>query len=478
MDGFIGHSSFGAVSDGTADILIGGRNATVPVHGRVALVDGYCPGASCRVGLDFALRADGFVVGDGITNDHFEAISVAGSSVPGGAAMDGFGQATFLNGEVFVTARATGIRTIAGIEAGRETDALYFPNTTPVELSVDWASGTFRIRGDFDVPAEDPHSAPAVSVRLDARGVIENVPPVAVATGPVNLECSGSSGAVVDLDASGSSDADGNLIAFVWRRGTDGSGAVIGTQAIVATTQTVGTQTYLVTAIDTLTQLSTATVDVSVRDTTGPVFTAIEPSAACIWPPDHRYVRFELGADLVATATDTCSGPASVRVVGVTSDQPDDATDGGDGATTNDVLFGPRGFCVRSERLGAGPAGRTYTVRLAATDAHGNETIRDVTVLVPHDQGDHCPTLDPIRFVADADAATACDFAALLPVSSAPIPMAGSGSSVRADAGLADGGRPTGSGTGCSVSSRAAGPVPAFAWAALLGLAWLRRRRQ
>jgi hypothetical protein len=75
----------------------------------------------------------------------------------------------------------------------------------------------------------------------------------------------------------------------------------------------------------------------------------------------------------------------------VTSSEPDDAPDDGDGATIGDI--GPwtagkpqTGFLLRAERSGDGP-GRVYQIRYEATDASGNTTPGLTIVTVPHDRG-------------------------------------------------------------------------------------------
>jgi hypothetical protein len=89
----------------------------------------------------------------------------------------------------------------------------------------------------------------------------------------------------------------------------------------------------------------------------------------------------------------------------VVSSEPDDANGNGDGKTTGDirvttgagvllssnaepiVTFDPESdrLEVRSERAGTGP-GRTYTIKVTATDDEGNESEETVTVTVPHDK--------------------------------------------------------------------------------------------
>src|SRR5207249_3480171 len=88
-----------------------------------------------------------------------------------------------------------------------------------------------------------------------------------------------------------------------------------------------------------------------------------------------------------AQASDVCDpNGVSIRVVSCKSSQPED--DLGDGHFSPDcVLTGSgRGVCIRSERQGIDPAGRTYTVGVAASDGCSNTTTREARVFVPHDQ--------------------------------------------------------------------------------------------
>jgi hypothetical protein len=122
------------------------------------------------------------------------------------------------------------------------------------------------------------------------------------------------------------------------------------------------------------------------RDQVPPVL-SVAPDSLCLWPPNHQRVRFRLGSDFVATATDNCDATVAVRIVSVTSSEPDNGL--GDGDTSGDVAFGPTEFCVRRERSGAGP-GRVYTVVVEATDSSGNATRKPVRVLVPHQAQPGC----------------------------------------------------------------------------------------
>jgi hypothetical protein len=80
-----------------------------------------------------------------------------------------------------------------------------------------------------------------------------------------------------------------------------------------------------------------------------------------------------------------------VRLVSVTSSEPDDAAGNSDGATTNDIQGADIGtpdtaLLLRSERDGKG-SGRVYTLTYQAQDRAGNTTPALATVTVPHDQG-------------------------------------------------------------------------------------------
>jgi hypothetical protein len=104
-----------------------------------------------------------------------------------------------------------------------------------------------------------------------------------------------------------------------------------------------------------------------------------------LWPPNHRLVDVQT----LAKAEDLCS-PVTVLLHSVTSDEPDDATNLGDGTTANDIQGAELGTAdfglkLRAERAGTGD-GRTYSVIYAAVDASGNRALASSRVFVPHDQ--------------------------------------------------------------------------------------------
>jgi predicted extracellular nuclease len=100
----------------------------------------------------------------------------------------------------------------------------------------------------------------------------------------------------------------------------------------------------------------------------------VEPQV--LWPANHKYVR--VVAKVVATDNE---GSAEVRLVSVTSNEPDDGV--ADGSTTNDiVILDDRTFLLRAERSGTG-AGRVYTITYEARDEAGNAVLASASVWVP-----------------------------------------------------------------------------------------------
>jgi hypothetical protein len=118
-------------------------------------------------------------------------------------------------------------------------------------------------------------------------------------------------------------------------------------------------------------------------DHTPPALT-VTLSPTVLWPPNHQM------QEVVATitVTDDKDPHPTVKLVSITSSEPDDGL--GDGDMPNDIQnadFGTddRQFLLRAERSGTGP-GRTYTVTYEARDAAGNVSQATVKVTAPHDK--------------------------------------------------------------------------------------------
>ncbi|HKI01665.1 MAG TPA: choice-of-anchor X domain-containing protein [Thermoanaerobaculia bacterium] len=104
-------------------------------------------------------------------------------------------------------------------------------------------------------------------------------------------------------------------------------------------------------------------------------------SPTALWPPNHRL------EEIVATISveDDQDPHPVVRLVSITSSEPDNGL--GDGDTANDIQGADLGtddrrFFLRAERSGTG-TGRTYTVTYEASDAAGNITTVTKQVTAP-----------------------------------------------------------------------------------------------
>ena len=147
-----------------------------------------------------------------------------------------------------------------------------------------------------------------------------------------------------------------------------------------------GTTTVVATATDAAGNSQSCSFTVTVKDVGAPVITT-NGQTITLWPPNHKYATVKV-TDLVASAVDTCDpgvGIGSVRIAGVTSDEPNNS--GGDGNTTNDILIAAdcKSVQLRSERMGNGN-GRVYTITFKVTDASGNVSTATAKVTVPHSQ--------------------------------------------------------------------------------------------
>jgi hypothetical protein len=229
-----------------------------------------------------------------------------------------------------------------------------------------------------------------------------NHPPVANAGSSQTLGCTGQNGTVVTLNGSGSSDPDGDPLTYVWK---DAAGNVVGTSAIVQRTLSSGTYTFTLTVTDTGGLSSSAATQITIQDTTPPSL-SVSLSPNSLQPPNHKLIPIAA----TVSASDACSANVSVRLVSISSNEPDNGT--GDGDQPNDIQaigggpvpFGTdvRSFLLRAERAGGG-TGRIYTVTYSATDAAGNSSSASAVVVVAAQSGDPAPVASGTGTPSDRD---------------------------------------------------------------------------
>ncbi|MDP1572086.1 MAG: FG-GAP-like repeat-containing protein [Vicinamibacterales bacterium] len=197
--------------------------------------------------------------------------------------------------------------------------------------------------------------------------VEDTTPPVITSiSGNLIAEATSAAGAIVTYDPATATDAVG-VVSITY---STESGA----------TFPIGTTTVTVTASDAAGNASSASFTVTVQDTTAPAIGDVTPSQATIWPPNHRMVAINVNA----VASDVV-GVTSLKIISVTSSEPDNGL--GDGDTVGDIVItGPLSVDLRAERSGSGN-GRTYTITVEARDAAGNASTKTCTVFVPKSQG-------------------------------------------------------------------------------------------
>jgi hypothetical protein len=196
--------------------------------------------------------------------------------------------------------------------------------------------------------------------------VIDTRPPTVTAPASVTAECTGPTGTSVVLGTASASDVcdDAPIL-------TNNAPSSFG----------LGTTTVTWSAIDDSNNKGTATQTVKIVDTTPPQLT-LTLSPTTMWPPNHKMAQITASI----TVSDVCDPHPTVRVISITSNEPDNGL--GDGDTQDDIqqaTFGTddRTFLLRSERSGGGN-GRVYTVTYEASDGSGNKTVRQATVTVRH----------------------------------------------------------------------------------------------
>ncbi len=134
------------------------------------------------------------------------------------------------------------------------------------------------------------------------------------------------------------------------------------------------------TVTDSHNESDTCIATVNVKDTTSPTISGVIANPNILWPPNHKMVPVTVNA----VVSDNCDASPMTKVISVTSNEPINGT--GDGDTAPDwEITGDFTVNLRAEKSGNGN-GRIYTVTVESTDADGNSSTQDVTVIVPHNK--------------------------------------------------------------------------------------------
>jgi probable HAF family extracellular repeat protein len=110
-------------------------------------------------------------------------------------------------------------------------------------------------------------------------------------------------------------------------------------------------------------------------DVTPPVISAVQANPAVLWPANHKMVPVHLTVDVI----DNIDPAPTCRITAIVSNEPSSGT-------TDFEIIGDLDAALRAESVG--PAGRTYSITVACTDASSNTASTIVQVRAPHDQSD------------------------------------------------------------------------------------------
>jgi hypothetical protein len=301
---------------GTAEIHVGDEVANTSVSGVLQIHGTPCaPGQSCQVGVSYQLRLDDITIPVRFHSDpKFVDLGVSGASEPGAVTLGPF------LGPLFAGELPTGatLNSVQGRREGSDVLALVGRNAGPLSLAVDWENKHCLLDGDFISDAsggivDDDGHVQRLHVLLTVGGTddslsrLVNQPPRADAGPDQTVECTSADGAPVSLTAAASTDADGNIAYYMWRRGSADGTLLADPSANPALTlqQAGGETTYHVRAVDRRLAVGDDDVKVDVVDTTPPDIDC--HAATTIAPPDPP-------VSFTATATDLCGPVASVVI--------------------------------------------------------------------------------------------------------------------------------------------------------------------
>jgi hypothetical protein len=207
--------------------------------------------------------------------------------------------------------------------------------------------------------------------------LVAQPPPMIMCPEPLVLNCT--NGSAIGTVQVSVLDTNGNPVQVIWT--VDGtiyqtndipSGGVVTASNVTFTANfQEGQHTVSVSASNGQTEPAHCSTTVTVSDNTPPTVSAINPTIAVIWPPNHKMIP--VGLNVYATDNCDLSPTAAITQVICNESQGHSAPDW--------TITGPLSVDLRAERLGN--SNRIYTIYVEVTDSSGNKTTSATVVTVP-----------------------------------------------------------------------------------------------
>lgn len=373
-------------------LKINGDSGSNNLRGKFGFTGGNCPATTCQIEFQLAtLTAPDFEV-DGIWPIHIDKFFAVTLAVAGGTVYpDGGFQ---IEQQLSALVRLNAWKSLVF-----DKDISFIWRThEPLAGKLNFDTKQFDGSAYFEEDMDEGH----VEAEIRLVATWDNLAPLAGArVDSTTVECDAPGTGTVILRGV-ASDSDGWVVATRW---------VVDRQIVSEELETeqhlkLGDHEVTLFVKDNEGAYAQDTIRVAVVDTTPPVLGPVQVGLYCAAPPNHKYVRLELGDEVMANVTDICDPYPVVSLDNAWSDQPENGI--GDGNTTNDVILFPEAVCLRSERSGTGDE-RCYTVMISAEDSSGNRCAGGFSVRVVHDQRDHdCRPLPPSTFISYQDASLIC----------------------------------------------------------------------